>query len=883
MNTAHQHDASGAARWLNLVLAVDRVLLQPQAQAAWFDALCHCVVAHSPVDLVWIGMRDDADPTLWPQSHAARDHDYLAYVRSAAAQAQVPGSLLNRALVQGLPRWGGTEALGSSSPPWRGVAALPLVVAQRTVGVVMLHTHQAGVFDTAARGVFEQLAQHLALALAHREADRARNEAQAVLAESEARYSALFANNCMPMLLIDPETAHIVDANIRAVNYYGYDAATLCGFKVSDINILPPEQIRAEMQAAAQAHKNHFDFRHRLASGDIRDVEVFSSPVSFGGKTYLLSTIHDVTQRRAEQAHLLRMQWLLQRFIDEIPGTVFLKDSQLRLLMVNRRLCEQIGCSREDLVGKTAREIFPKPFADIITDLDLQMLADGGQRTFEEHYQGRHLETHMFVIDDAQGERLVGGLSFDVTERYESAEFSTVLLQINELGGLLPEREFLTRGLEMAERLTHSEIAFLHFVNDDQQTLELVTWSSGALRGCTAAFDAHYPVDKAGIWADCVREKRPVMFNDYASYTAKRGLPDGHAPLSRLISVPVIEDDKVRMILGVGNKPAHYLERDIDTLSLIGNDLWRITRRARAEAALKLRLDEVTALNAQLAKAQMQLVQSEKMASVGQLAAGVAHEINNPIGFVKSNLGTLANYVRDLLEIYKKYQALAQAEPAQQAPILEAIRQAEAQADVAFMQEDLLQLVQESQDGVARVSQIVLDLKNFSRSGDTQWAWADLQAGFESTLNVVWNQLKYKAQLVREYAELPAVYCVASQINQVMMNLLVNAGQAIVDKGQIALRTGVQGDQVWFEVQDSGCGISPENQARLFEPFFTTKPQGQGTGLGLSISADIVQRHEGRIEVESIPGAGTRFRVWLPVVPTAQANAAASHAPHPTP
>jgi len=171
---------------------------------------------------------------------------------------------------------------------------------------------------------------------------------------------------------------------------------------------------------------------------------------------------------------------------------------------------------------------------------------------------------------------------------------------------------------------------------------------------------------------------------------------------------------------------------------------------------------------------------------------------------------------------------------------------------------------------VERVSRIVLDLKNFSRSGDTHRAWSDLISGLESTLNVVWNQIKYKAELVRELSPLPPVFCVASQINQVLMNLLVNASQSIQDHGRITLRTGVQDDQVWLEVQDTGCGIAPEHLGRIFEPFFTTKPTGQGTGLGLSISADIVRRHDGHIDVESTPASGTRFRVWLPIVPASQ-------------
>jgi signal transduction histidine kinase len=192
--------------------------------------------------------------------------------------------------------------------------------------------------------------------------------------------------------------------------------------------------------------------------------------------------------------------------------------------------------------------------------------------------------------------------------------------------------------------------------------------------------------------------------------------------------------------------------------------------------------------------------------------------------------------------------------------------------DYAFVVDDVQKLLDESNEGVQRVSQIVLDLKNFSRSGDQSMAPADLQQGIESTINVVWNLLKYKVNVVREYAVLPPVHCVASQINQVVLNLLTNAEQAIAERGTITVRTGFNAatDTVWFEVQDTGCGIAPDKLQRIFEPFYTSKPVGQGTGLGLSISFGIVQRHGGQITVQSQPGAGSTFRVTLPRESVAQ-------------
>jgi PAS domain S-box-containing protein len=258
-----------------------------------------------------------------------------------------------------------------------------------------------------------------------------------------------------------------------------------------------------------------------------------------------------------------------------------------------------------------------------------------------------------------------------------------------------------------------------------------------------------------------------------------------------------------------------------------------------------------------LKEAQNQLLQSEKMAAIGQLAAGVAHEINNPVGFVNSNLGSLKIYANKLLTVLNAYESN---DPAQ-------IAEARQKADLEFLREDLPSLITESQEGLGRVTKIVQDLKDFSHVDQVDRQEADLNAAMESTLNVVWNELKYKAEVIRELGEIPYVDCVPAQINQVFMNLLVNAAQAIPKQGKIFVRSGIENQHVWFEVEDTGTGMSAEVQQRIFEPFFTTKPVGKGTGLGLSISYDIiVKKHHGRMDVKSEIGKGTCFRLWLPLV-----------------
>jgi PAS domain S-box-containing protein len=287
----------------------------------------------------------------------------------------------------------------------------------------------------------------------------------------------------------------------------------------------------------------------------------------------------------------------------------------------------------------------------------------------------------------------------------------------------------------------------------------------------------------------------------------------------------------------------------------------------------KLMEQEQQQLIARLSEAHDQLLQSEKMASIGQLAAGVAHEINNPIGFVNSNMGTLRHYVGTLLAVIDQYgQAVQQAAPG--SPLAAQIEAIGRKADLGYLKEDIADLVSESMDGLKRVKDIVQALKDFSHVGQMDWQYADVHSGIDTTLNIVANEIKYKATVEKHYGKLPEIKCLASQLNQVFMNLLVNAAQAIQSRGVITIATGASEGWVWIRISDNGCGIAPENLKRVFEPFFTTKPVGSGTGLGLSLSYSIVNKHGGRIDVASKPGVGTVFTIRLPVVPPGSASGA---------
>ncbi len=298
-----------------------------------------------------------------------------------------------------------------------------------------------------------------------------------------------------------------------------------------------------------------------------------------------------------------------------------------------------------------------------------------------------------------------------------------------------------------------------------------------------------------------------------------------------------------------------------------------VSERKRAEQNLSESYQKLKESNRKLEEMYHQLLQSEKLASIGQLAAGVAHEINNPIAFVGANLSTLQEYVTGLLQLIAMYER-AEPQLAGQAETLAQLERLRKHIDLAHLRSDVRDLLAESQDGVQRVRRIVQDLKDFSRVGEAGRQSFDLHPGLDSTLNIVKNELKQKAEVVREYGELPSIEGVPAQINQVFLNLLVNAGQAIENDGRIVIRTGHEAEWVWVEVEDSGRGIPADNMTRIFEPFFTTKPVGMGTGLGLSLSYGIVAQHGGRIDVTSQVGKGSTFRVWLPVRSSAAVVAA---------
>lgn len=276
-------------------------------------------------------------------------------------------------------------------------------------------------------------------------------------------------------------------------------------------------------------------------------------------------------------------------------------------------------------------------------------------------------------------------------------------------------------------------------------------------------------------------------------------------------------------------------------------------------------------------KLEEQLLMSSKLAGIGELAAGIAHEINNPIGFVASNTRTLRRYVSDLAQLVGEYHKLKDVLAAGQAAneMLAKIEALEDRVDVDYLLDDMESLVSENRDGLDRVVQILRDLKTFSRADEEATSPVNLNSVIDEALTLARNEIKYKAEVRTELGELPPIDGHPGQLSQVFINMLVNAAHAIEQKGTITITTKADGGRVVATVSDTGCGMTSEVKRRIFDPFFTTKDRGKGTGLGLSIALEIVQNHGGTIDVESAPGHGATFTLTFPV-------AAADREPEPT-
>jgi|GEM_PF-3409639 len=384
------------------------------------------------------------------------------------------------------------------------------------------------------------------------------------------------------------------------------------------------------------------------------------------------------------------------------------------------------------------------------------------------------------------------------------------------------------------------------FVMLNKKYCEIVGYSQEEMQGLTFSKITHpYDSQTDLLSAQLMREGKIAEYSGEKRYIDKNG---------SIVWVNLT----VSPMWSIGEDPDYYIAVVED-----------ITERKLIEEALLKSHEELAKAYDELKSAQVRVLHQEKMASIGQLAAGVAHEINNPIGFISSNLNSLRRYT-DKIAAFSRMQLAALENisgngDSQIKEILDEMREQKKSIKFDYIVDDLGNIIDESLDGANRVRGIVRDLKSFSRSDESEFKMADINAGIESTINIVWNELKYKATLEKEFGDIPPTKCNIGQLNQVFMNILVNAAHAIPTHGTITVKTWSEGSNIYVSITDTGTGIPADILSKIFDPFFTTKEVGSGTGLGLSIAYDIIKKHTGEIKVDSQVGKGTTFTISIPI------------------
>ncbi|HRD66263.1 MAG TPA: PAS domain S-box protein [Candidatus Competibacter sp.] len=607
-----------------------------------------------------------------------------------------------------------------------------------------------------------------------------------------------------------------------------------------------------------------YDIEHRIVVGSgilwVRErAEIVRDTT--GAAVSAVGTVQDITERKRAEQELRRAYELQAALLDKAPVLVWRAGIDAKCDWFNATWLAFTGRTIEQERGDGWTEgVHPDDFHRC---LDCYLDAFHGRRPFEMEYRLRYRDgSYRWIVDygiplhSGEGE-FDGyiGYCLDITERKRAAaeldqhrhhleelvaertaELEAAnrqllisdmrlkaMFEMSQQSDQMDERELLQRGIEEAVRLTGSEIGYLHFVNDDQETIQLCTWSADTLQYCTTVHENHYPISLAGVWADTARSRRPVVHNDYQNLPDRRGYPMGHAHLVRHLGVPVVEGDKVRVLLGVGNKPTDYDQSDKHELQLIGNDLWRIVMRRRAEATL--------------ATAKEAAEQASRAKSA--FLANMSHEIRTPLNAIVGMTHLVRRGASDpkLREQLDKIDGAAH-------HLLGVVNDI---LDISKIEAGRLQLKQ-SDFVLARIFDQVLALIGGKARAKGLEVVADIDPALASVL---------RGDSLR--------------LGQILLNYAGNAVK-FTERGFIALRAKVLEETAtdWlarFEVQDTGIGIVPEEQTRLFEDFeqadsSTTRQYG-GTGLGLAINRRLVQLMGGDLGVASEPGRGSTF--WFVV------------------
>jgi PAS domain S-box-containing protein len=579
----------------------------------------------------------------------------------------------------------------------------------------------------------------------------------------------------------------------------------------------------------------HFSKRYIHKDGSIIWTELSTSlrRDKDGQPLYFITSVQDITERKRMEEELKESEALKTALLNGIPEATFMLDKEGTLLSMNEAFAARFGRSSVELLGTNVWNLLPAKLSKQRRAIVEQVFIDGKPVHFEDSRQNLIFLNYLYPILDPEGRTTrVVGFVLDITQRRMAENMLHKRLELLEFSTTHSLAEILQKTLDDIGELTGSPIGFYHFVDSDQQYLTLQAWSTRTIQEfCKAESNGnHYPVTQAGIWADCVSTKTPIIHNDYATEPGRKGLPPGHADVRRELVAPILRNGKVVAILGVGNKPTEYTQEDIDLVTYFADIAWESAERKQADEILRKYSEhlekEVEQRTRQLQDAQEKLVNQEKLAVLGQLAGSIGHELRNP-------LTVITNAVYFLKLIQKK-------------------------ADEKT--KEYLNIIEKE---TRTSNKIISDLLNFARSSTVEREFTPVSSLVRQTLERY--PIPPSVHTVLEIpADIPQVMVDPVQIVQVLGNLAVNAYQAMPQAGQLTISASLQGECVAIAITDTGTGIKPESMKKLFEPLYTTK--AKGIGLGLPVCKKLTETNGGRIEVQSEPRKGSTFTIFLPVI-----------------
>ncbi len=718
--------------------------------------------------------------------------------------------------------------------------------------------------------------------------------------------------------------------NDQACRSLGYTREELMRLHLWDIDPIYPkerwEQNWESYQDGRVGGGENVETLHRRKDGSVFPVEVSSNHLWFGDRELHVAVVRDITERKQAEEALRRTQFVVDRAKDAIHWL----DADGKLVYVNDSICRSLGYTRGELLTMTVFDIDPVFPKETWPD-HWRKMSELGSYMFETVHRAK--DGHTFPVEVSIDVMRFGGKEFhsvytrDITERKQTEQILQLRLRVMEFAATHSLEELLQKTLDEVGELTNSPIGFYHFVEADQRTLSLQAWSTRTLdEFCQAEGKGlHYPIDQAGVWTDCVRERRPVIHNDYQALPHRKGLPEGHAQVMRELVVPILRGDYIVAILGVGNKAQAYTEKDVEAVSYAADVAWEITERKRAEeASVKLakfpsenpypvlRLDRdgmvLYANKASLGlladwgsaegerapefwrEVVTEALMTQAMRTVETKSGGQIYSVSvvpivdaNYVNLYGSNITERKQAEAQREELIRELEAKnAELERFTytvshdlKAPLITmrgflGFLEKDAEAgNVERMQADMKR-VSEATDKMQRLLNELLELSRIGRIMNLPEA-VPFETIAQEAIELVQGRLEAHRVRVDIAPDLPTVYGDRARLVEVMQNLMDNAAKFTGDQVEPQITIGQQGfdrdGKPIFFVRDNGLGIDPQYHDRVFGLFDKLDPRSEGTGVGLALVKRIVEVHDGRIWIESETGKGSTFLFTLPGSP----------------